>query len=231
MQLTRDMTFTVVCNIRTPKGDNKENVGTGIFISKDNTAYLVTAAHVASETNTNSYIVYCDAHSNPIARKLTVLNSALSWQYHSIADICCLELDLIQNKDLLSNRCFPYDQIEPDTTEVSRDIERTCVGFPNGLGAKSKFTPFTFRSHFSSGVVEFLRFDTKTQSEFLCLENPSVGGYSGGPVFDLGYQIMGSLTTSIGDTKLFGIMHGTLQDNTGGKIAAVTPIHYLTDLI
>lgn len=81
------MTFTVVCNIRTPKGDNKEDVGTGIFISKDNTAYLVTAAHVASKTNTNTYIVYCDAHSNPIVRKLTVLNGTLSWQYHPIADI------------------------------------------------------------------------------------------------------------------------------------------------
>lgn len=232
MLLTRDMTFTVVCNIRTPIGDNRDRVGTGIFINKDNNAYLVTAAHVANETNTNSYIVYCDAQSNPIARKLTVLNSTLSWQYHPIADICCLELDLDHNMDLLSNRCFPYDHIEPDATAISRDIELTCVGFPNGLGVGGKFTPFTFRSYFSSGIVEFLRFDTQTQSEFLCLENPSVGGDSGGPVFDLGYKIIGSIKTSTGGkTRLFGIMHGTLQDNTGGKIAAVTPIHYLTDLI
>ena len=231
MQLTRDMTFTVVCNIRTPKGDNKENVGTGIFISKDNTAYLVTAAHVASETNTNSYIVYCDAHSNPIARKLTVLNGSLSWQYHPIADICCLELDLEHNMDLLSNRCFPYDHIESDVTAISRDIELTCVGFPNGLGVEGKFTPFTFRSYFSSNIIELKYDESKEKSEFICLENPSVGGYSGGPIFDLGYQIMGSLKTSRGKTRLFGIMFGTLKDETGGKLAVVTPIHYLTDLI
>lgn len=44
MQLTRDMTFTVVCNIRTPKGDNRDRVGTGIFINKDNNAYVVGVA-------------------------------------------------------------------------------------------------------------------------------------------------------------------------------------------
>lgn len=67
--------------------------------------------------------------------------------------------------------------------------------------------------------------------DFLCLESPSVGGYSGGPIFDLGYQIVGAMTTTKDKTRLYGIMHGTISDNTGGKIAAVTPIIYLKDLI
>jgi len=76
-----------------------------------------------------------------------------------------------------------------------------------------------------------IRFDTKTPSDFFTLENPSVGGYSGGPVFDLGYIIVGAMTTNTGPTICHGIMHGTISDTTGGKIAAVTPCSYVKDII
>ena len=55
MILTRDQTFTVVCNVRTPIGNDTENVGTGIFISNQNKAYLVTAEHVAKTTTADTY--------------------------------------------------------------------------------------------------------------------------------------------------------------------------------
>ncbi len=231
MIISRDETFRVVCNIRTPGTNNSEKVGTGIFIGKGNEAYLVTAEHVARSTNNQSYIIYCDANSTPIRRDLVVLNASLFWIYHSEADICCLKIDGAHNQDLLRYRCFPFDHTEASISMVSRDCELTCVGFPNGMGAIGKFTPFTFRSYFSSNIIRMNRFDTNTPSDFLCLENPSVGGYSGGPVFDLGYQIVGAMTTTKDKTRLYGIMHGTIFDNTGGKIAAVTPIYYLQDLI
>jgi hypothetical protein len=63
------------------------------------------------------------------------------------------------------------------------------------------------------------------------LENPGVGGYSGGPVFDLGYMVVGVMTTTKEITICHGIMHGTLNDQTGGKIALVTPTYYLNDII
>jgi hypothetical protein len=66
---------------------------------------------------------------------------------------------------------------------------------------------------------------------FFCLENPSVGGYSGGPVFDLGYSTNGVLEIKKDKTLCHGIMHGTMGDNTGGKIAMVTPAFYLKDII
>ncbi len=63
------------------------------------------------------------------------------------------------------------------------------------------------------------------------LENPSVCRYSGGPVFDLGYIVVGAMTTTTGPTMCVGIMHGTIADDTGGKIAAVTPCFYVADLL
>ena len=32
-------------------------------------------------------------------------------------------------------------------------------------------------------------------------------------------------------TMVYGILHGTISDQTGGKLAAVTPSYYLFDLI
>lgn len=231
MIIDRDISFTVVCNIRIPLNGGSEKVGTGVFINKDNKAYLLTASHVAISTNIDSYIIYCDSNCNPISRKLIILNNKLNWQYHKVADMAVLEIDASNNSDLLNKRCFPYDHIETDPNKISRDDELTCVGFPNGLGTNGKYTPFTFRSHFSSHIITFNRFDTNTPCDFLCLENPSVGGYSGGPIFDLGYMIVGNVKTTKDKTRLYGIMHGTINDETGGKIAAVTPISYLKDLI
>lgn len=230
MRLLRDQTFIVVCNIRTPDGPDSEIVGTGIFIAKEEKVYLVTAEHVAKDTSINSYIVYCDNLSNPLTRKLIQLNPFLAWKTHSTADIACMEIDCANNVDLIKNRCLPYDHLN-FSDNVSRDNELTCVGFPNGMGALGKFTPFTFRSFFASNTILLRRFDNHNLCNFFCLENPSVGGYSGGPVFDLGYRIVGSMTTTTGDTRLYGIIHGTITDATGGKIAAVTPIAYLKDLI
>ncbi len=107
----------------------------------------------------------------------------------------------------------------------------TCIGFPQGLGIDKYFCPFTFRSYASSGLVTLNRADTNTQSTFFCLENPSVGGYSGCPVFDLGYETNGTMIVTRDQTWCHGFMHGTISDNTGGKIAMVTPAFYLKDLI
>ena len=75
------------------------------------------------------------------------------------------------------------------------------------------------------------RADTGNLSDFFCLENPSVGGYSGCPVFDLGYSTNGLMTMTKEKTWCHGIMHGTMSDNTGGKIALVTPAFYLKDIM
>lgn len=44
-------------------------------------------------------------------------------------------------------------------------------------------------------------------------------------------MIVGSMTTTKEKTICYGIMHGTMSDNTGGKIALVTPTYYLKNII
>ena len=233
MRLTRDQTFQVVTNLRTPGANNSEKVGTGIFIIKcDNEPYLLTASHVAKGCNTSTTLVISVASGNSQSIQLVQFNSSLSWRHHPVADISVLPLNPDQSiMPMLSGRFFPAEQLNQTSSTPSRDAYLTAVGFPNGLGAVGRFSPFTFRSHASSSLITLNRFDTNSPSDFFTLENPSVGGYSGGPVFDLGYIIVGAMTTNTGPTTCHGIMHGTISDNTGGKIAAVTPCNYVASLI
>ena len=232
MILRRDETFRVVFNLRTPAGSMGESVGTGIFVVKSDEIFMVTATHVAATCNQSTLVVISDSNGNATSLRLTDFNQNLRWKHHSIADISALPINMTEAmQPHLSQRFLPFDHFHVEHSPVSRDYELTSVGFPNGLGAHGMFSPLTYRSYASSAFITLNRADTSTPSEFFLLENPSVGGYSGCPVFDLGYMIVGAMTTTKDKTLCYGIMHGTISDNTGGKLAAVTPAFYLNELL
>ena len=234
MILTRDDTFRVVFNLRTPVNLTQFDVGTGVFVVRNgNEPFLVTATHVARMCTNATQLVFSDKAGNATDFRLTDFNGGLAWQHHQVADISILRI--ILNSTLaehLKGRFLGYDHFHLDRTPASRDFELTSVGFPNGLGAQGMFSPLTYRSYASSAFITMNRADTNTPCDFFMLENPSMGGYSGCPVFDLGYMVVGAMTTTSKEkTVCYGIMHGTVSDATGGKLAAVTPSHYLRDLL
>ena len=148
---------------------------------------------------------------------------------HPTADLAFAKIQVTTtNQAYLQNRCFPYDHIELSASPISKDIELTSIGFPLGLGAVGpKFSPLTFRTFVSSPQITLPRFDNKVNCDFIILELPSIGGYSGGPLFDLGYIKSAVMTMTKEKTILYGIVHGTISDTTGGKLAAITPLKYL----
>ena len=238
MILKRDRAFTVVCEIKTPKEDGTHVVGTGVFVTTpvgDGSVllWMVTANHVAKETNEQTIIVVATKDGNAQQLPLNIFGPISSWRHHPFADISAFSIQAnTSNIQFLNGRTFlPIDHFNLKQESVSRDFELTCIGFPGGLGTDGKFSPFTFRSYASSGFFTYPRFDTMQNCSFFCLENPSVGGYSGGPVFDLGYSTNGVIEMKKEKTLCHGIMHGTMSDNTGGKIAMVTPALYLKDII
>ena len=237
MILRRDDAFRAVGELFTPVSTTEGTVGTGMFVSSpagDNRAYvwIVTASHVAKTTNPNTQLIIATADGKAQRLPLGMFGSQSYWRHHPVADVSAFQIHITPaNEQFLSGRFFPYDHLNLEHKSVSRDFELTSIGFPQGLGADGSFSPFTFRSYASSGFVTLLRADTKTKCEFFCLENPSMGGYSGCPVFDLGYSTNGIMTTTKEKTWCHGIMHGTMSDSTGGKIAMVTPAFYLKDII
>ena len=237
MIITRDEAFKAVCELRTPLSASRFNVGTGMFVSSTEgtnliRGWIVTASHVARETTNSSQIVIATQDGKAKSLPLSIFGSISNWSHHPIADISVLPIFFNdENIKFMENRFFPLDHFNLERAPVSRDFELTAIGFPHGLGIDGAFSPFTFRSYASSGFVTLKRADTNVLSDFFCLENPSVGGYSGCPVFDLGYSTNGVMQITKERTWCHGIMHGTMSDNTGGKIAMVTPAFYLKDLI
>jgi S1-C subfamily serine protease len=226
----RDALSTVVGNIRIPTPTSGvEEVGTGVFVTRGTECYFVTAAHVVRNINDQSYIVLSHSDGTPHRILTKDLLGTTTFDIHPKADLAKVRIALTPgNTPHLQNRCFPYDQIDTSDNLISKDTELTTIGFPNGLGANgAKFAPLTFRTFVSGQALSFPRFDNKVVCDFVVLELPATGGYSGGPVFDLGYVISGAMTTTKEKTILHGIVHGTITDQTGGKLAAVTPCKYL----
>lgn len=231
MQLTRDEMYKVICLIVSP---STGKCGTGCFIEKDSVPYLVTAEHVKKDILPDTIIVFGEANS---ANHQVVLSSIVigDWILHPMADIAVTKLDTGKLDEKFSKRFFPFLQIIAQPIPLSRERELTIAGFPHGLGTtltgSSKFSPLTFRSFASSSYLSLPRADNGTVCDFFCLENPAMGGYSGGPIFDMGYLSTPVLTQSYGDTTIWGFVHGTIKDKTGGKIALVTPGYYLKEII
>lgn len=231
MRLTRDNIFKVVCMILTPS-TGKE--GTGCFITKGDSPYLVTAEHVKNDVLPDTVIVFGEINSNCYAVLLSSITSG-QWLIHPNADLAAIELDKSKLDAKFINRFFPIAQVNNSSAPISRDLTLTVAGFPSGLGTvltgAEKFSPLTFRSFASSSYMTLPRADKAINSDFFCLENPAMGGYSGGPVFDLGYEKTPVMLQEYGDTIILGFIHGTCSDNTGGKIAYVTPAYYLHTLL
>jgi hypothetical protein len=229
MIFKRDELFKYVCNFRTLNENGTHDVGTGFFVSHNNSLYLITATHVAVKTAKNTTIILSEPLGKPTEFKLNEVASKLYFQ-HNIADICLYRINE-EYSVLFKDRGFPSTQIHSPETPPSRDIELTSIGFPQGLGVVDYFSPLSYRSHAASSFINFNRFDKAQNCTFFVLENPAMAGYSGCPIFDMGYVTYGKMTIEGEKTICYGIMHGTLYDSTGGKIAAVTPSCYLMYLL
>ena len=233
---TREQVSPSVCSLRQRLPGGKVTSGTGFFLSAEKCLYLVSASHVANELKEDAEIVVSDANSKPVVltwKRLTGSQDVPCWKNHSEADISIMALspDKKTFANHLRGRFMPFELFPSATEPPSRDLVLTSVGFPLGFGISGYFSPLTFESKASSALLTMDRFDTKTACTFFILQDPSIGGYSGCPVFDLSIIKVGAMTTTGSGTVCYGITHGTISDQTGGKLAAVTPSYYLHDLI
>ena len=167
---------------------------------------------------------------------IAVGSSALEWVPHPEADIAVLRL--MVKKDFaeahLKNRFLGSDLLAPRDPPPSRSIPYVVLGFPVGLGVRDSFSPLSRKTKLSSGYVNFPRADTKTMaSTFLVAQDPSVGGYSGAPLLDVGlsYSEPGNVTIRGATLRLLGLMHGTISDGTGGKMAAIVPSYFILETL
>ena len=204
--------------------------GTG-FIVRDESEkyYLVTATHVARDTTSQTDIWLRNPDTGfPLSFKINLLNPMVMWLYHPIADMAILEI-----KCGKTIPCSPYFfDLSPYVLELSffesnfndvpeRESVLTMYGMPD-VYTDLEFAPFTCDSNPASNLW-VSHFDI-TGSMFNCfmLDKPSIQGFSGGPVVCF---------EDPDNPRCYGIIHGTRQDNTGGKLAIVVHSAYLFELL
>lgn len=240
IQFDKNIIANSVLNLRRDtilNGKPTSIVGTGTFVSKGNQLFIVTAGHVAKAIDNKGYVILKGHGDQALKLRITdfLSGNAVVWKIHPDADVAVLELKpnkLIFEKGYLNQRFLPHTIFFETLASINRETILTTFGFPLGLGAEGFFSPLTYRTFPSSGLITLARFDNGKPSTFILLENPSTGGYSGGPVFDLGKIETGSLEMTSGQgTICYGIIHGTISDETGGKIAAITPSYYVLSLL
>lgn len=221
--------FKHIVAIRTAK-NNMIISGTGFLVKAENEAiYLVTATHVARDTTTQTDIWLKNPETGlPLSFKLNLFNPMVMWLYHPIADMAILEV-----KCGRTIKCPPFTfDLSPYLLGISffegdfncvpeRETSLTMYGMPD-VYSDLEFAPFTCDSNPASNLW-VAHFDV-TGSMFKCfmLDKPSIQGFSGGPVVSF---------EDSDNPRCFGIVHGTRQDNTGGKLAIVVHSAYLYELL
>jgi hypothetical protein len=212
--------------------DTTSSSGSGTIISISSRYFLLTANHVAKELKESAKIIFRLAGDKPGIYDLLPLTRAkkLIWKNHPIADMSMIELFANNNNilQIFQKWSFPIGQISGVKQLPSREADLTFLGFPLIDLEMEHFSPLVFTGYLASGFITQLRYDTKTKCNFFYLNVPSIQGCSGSGVYfsvKKGMYVGGSVTLFI------GIVHGTQGDNSGGKLAAITPSFYINDLL
>ena len=211
--------------------------GTGLFISIDNKPYLVTASHVARQMTSSALAVIRGPNDKPVAIVLSDFvapQTNLNWTIHAQADVAVLPItttNLLVRKTL-AKHFLRIDVFVSDHSSPDRDLDLTILGFPLNLGVEGNFSPISRTSRAASGLLSLPRADTKTKATFFLLQDPSVGGFSGAPVFlKPGTFMKGTSVDVRRSFQYLGLVHGTISDKTGGKFAAVTPAEFILEAL
>jgi len=197
--------------------------------------YLVTAKHVATTMGftDNDKVITGLKDGKTVIVPLASLRGANTngWIHHEKADVSILPLSPVPEiSPFLEGHFLDYSFfLESVTNRPSRDFEITIVGFPLGKGwgrePGEEFAPLTRKTRAASGFIE-------GGTAFL-LQDPSVQGYSGAPVFDLaeGLSTAGFQAPSGRPVTCLGVVSSTWSDNTGGKMGGVVPAKCISELI
>lgn len=232
-----ELSKSLVFLLATPSAE-KSDIGTGFLIAQDEVPVLATAEHVARKLNRDSLAVIRGADGDGLAialHKLTGASAGASWHYHPTADLAVVCLNPVPEvKPSLQRRFLPVDILRNEASAPSRAITLTVFGFPLALGISGKFSPISRETKPASGLLLTARGDTKARATFFVTQDPSVGGFSGAPVLDTGLPYSSDQAAIVVDQRplqIVGIVHGTISDDSGGKLGTITPAHLLRELV
>lgn len=223
--INRNNAYRTVALLSTKSKDGFD-VATGVFVlRKDGSPYLLTAGHFGKGVNASTLVEL----PNGVGRKpslFSLMELTKGQRIDSaIGDLSAFPLVGIKasDKKLFTSRFLTNDAILGDTSKpIDREKQLTVMGFPSGLGHDSSgaLVPLSFRTYASSDYFYLNDPGYKEPLLLFALENASLGGYSGAPVFDMDSKNNG----------IVGFIKGNLNAG-GGSIAIVTPASFARFLL
>ena len=206
--------------------------GSGFIVLHDSRLFLVTAQHVVADIPLDPMATLRGPNDDPLTFALSEIaaEKPIRWTHHTEADVAVLPLTPPKAFRAVI-KAVTFEQLATQDTAPGMDLFLTTVGFPLQLGVTGKFSPIVKVSHPASAFFRYPRFDNKRETTFFILADPSVAGFSGAPVFKLPSVHVGVIASSQGVFECVGMVHGTLNDPTGGKFAAIVPARFVAETV
>ncbi|MCS6285827.1 MAG: trypsin-like peptidase domain-containing protein [Nitrospira sp.] len=219
-----------------PKPRILMDTGTAFFVVDSEALFLVTANHVARAMSQESIVTIKTAKDKPLSFPISDLTGdgeSSTWVSHDQADIAALRLK--PKKSLfthLQQHFLPLALFQEELASPLRSRALTTLGFPLGLGIGERFSPLSRESHPASGLLTLSVLAKDDPGTYFLLDSPSIGGFSGSPVCALpGAYTRGASLVLGGGLHCVGLVHGTVSDVTGGKMAAVVPSAFIFQVL
>jgi len=205
-----------------------------LLASQKGDGFLVTADHVAKHLKPTALLTVCHADGKMIQFKLRDLLfherdfKRIEWVRHEVADVAVVRIKNTLQKQL--GEKIP-DWTYLDEKAVPKMLEQVLVkGFPHGMITQEPCSPLVITTNVSSGFLTLLRADTKSPATFFILGDPSIEALSGSPIIRPLEISRGQIIFSQ-EPRILGLVHGTISDNTGGKLAAAVPAKFIRELL
>lgn len=211
----------------------KVSTGSGILINTELDLYLVTAEHVARETLLNTTVGFSDKNGELVTIRLVDLipDGKVNWVVHPLADVAVHQIDLLKLPSNIQISPIPFEIINTELKGDLRTRDLTVYGFPLGLGLHPKVSPISKTLKPASDILPLKRGDNMQDADFFLLDDPSISGFSGGPVLALPQQFnQYGKSMYVRVYRLMGLVHGSINDHLGG-FAAIVPSLYIKEAI
>jgi hypothetical protein len=206
------------------------HTGTGFLLTSENQYFLITAKHVADLLKIEtSEIFFKGLNPKAIGFKLkNFLSKQIVSGFNDQSDFFILKLEPFDSisSETLKKSSLDSDMLANNRESIDRKMDVLVMGYP--IFDLDNFSPITFKSYFSSALLNIKIKDLTKPCFCYLLENPSMAGFSGGPVF---VGVKDRASAQLVKTLIIGIVTGTTFDNTGGKFAIITPAFHLLDLV
>lgn len=214
-------------------------MGSGFFCATERNYMIITAHHVAVGFNTNTEVMFHSGSNAPtkiLLQNVIPKGKKLIAAQDEVNDVAILHVAPQYDRDIgifSTILAWPAKNIPTTISAPERNAPLVMFGFPQGLGALGKDISYAAISRSgkpSSGLLDLTGRYVYPGRMFI-IEAPSVGGFSGGPVFDLGEpRISGNNNLVIGGSPVacVGIVSGNFE---GDKMGIITPIGHAGKLI